>query len=191
MTPIAVVEHHLPGRVRLRIRSKRGDVPWFQSVIQHLAEHEHVDEVSANPQTASILIRHSGPADPVEALATVRHLFELRRPDPTRAPAHAARGDRLSSGVALPNATAAGLTGLGIYQLSRGQALGSAVDHFWSAYIALKALRSPAAALGFAGLGLYQLMRAKPLGSAASLFSYALMAHHMSENEAKRAETPR
>jgi hypothetical protein len=190
MAPIAIVEHQLPGRVRLRVPSKRGDPEWFRSVIEHLAGDPKVDEASANPETGSILIRHKGPVDQIEPLAPERGILDLRRIAPRAAPAP--RRDEASA-IDIPwlDAAAIGLTGLGVYQLGRGQALGMAVEHFWSAFGAFRTIGSPALTVGFAGLGLYQLMRGQVLGSAASLFFYALIARHLAhENRASGKAAP-
>jgi len=50
MIPVAYIEHQLPGRVRLRVPSRRGEVPFFEKVVRELSKH---------PQSASSLPRRS------------------------------------------------------------------------------------------------------------------------------------
>ncbi|QRM32539.1 hypothetical protein [Microvirga sp. VF16] len=178
MAPIAIVEHQLPGRARLRVSSKRGDAAWFASVIQALSRHLEIDELSADPRTGSILIRHQEPADLLELLATETSLFEIASsPDQVNP---ILSKDRTTAPLPeLLDMTALGLFGLSAYQAARGQVGGTAFEHFWSSYGSARILRSPTLALGFAGLGFYQLMRGQLIGPAASLFYYALTLHHI------------
>jgi hypothetical protein len=60
MIPAAHVDHHLPGRVRLRIPDHRGDARYFSDLVGNLQALEGVSEVVANPQTGGVLIRHPG-----------------------------------------------------------------------------------------------------------------------------------
>jgi hypothetical protein len=184
MMPTAFLEHQLPGRVRLKISSKRGDVSFFQSIVQRLVDHPDIDELSANPQTGSILILHSGDVDAIAHFAAQRGIFEMRRREPISAPARAKKStDAAALEVRPLTAAAVGLSGLGLYQITQGQPLGSAVENFWNAFGAYRILKNPALAFGLVGFGLYQLMRGQLLGSASSLFFYALVAHHIaSEN---------
>ena len=176
-SPIAIVEHQLPGRVRLRIPSKRGDTEWFRTVIHQLAEDPSVHEARANPETGSILFLHTGPVDRIALLAPDRGILDVRQP--TRAtPAPRPDGVPAIDGRLL-EAASAGFTGLGIYQLSQGRPIGNAVEHFWHAYTALRILQSPGLAMTYAALGLYQVTRGQLLGPAGSLFFYAILAHRM------------
>jgi hypothetical protein len=178
MVPTAIVEHQLPGRARLRVSSKRGDVAWFASVIGRLASHPEIDELSANPRTGSILIRHQEPVDLLELLATESSLIEIAN-NPERVRPVPSTGEASAPVPKLLDMTAVGLLGLSAYQAARGQVLGTALEHFWSAYGSVRMLRSPTLAVGFAGLGLYQLMRGQLIGPAASLFYYALTLHRI------------
>jgi hypothetical protein len=187
MAPTAIIEHQLPGRARLRISSKRGDVAWFASVIQALSRYPEIDELSANPRTGSILIRHQEPVDLLELLASEGSLMEVQTGNPGR-PSQTIHRTQIPPVVpGLVDMTVAGLGGLGIYQAARGQVAGTALEHFWSAYGSVRTLRSPTLALGFAGLGLYQLIRGQLIGPAASLLYYALAVRHLAGGDDKDA----
>jgi hypothetical protein len=184
--PTAIVEHELPGRVRLRVPSKRRDTEWFRSVIQHLANDPNVHEASANPETGGILLRHAGPVDQIALLAPDNGIVDVHRL--VRRATPAARPEVLPSGDAsLLDAAAIGLTGLGVYQLSQGRILGNAVEHFWSAYGASRTLERPGLAMTFVALGLCQLARGQLLGPAVSLFFYAGLARSMAQADGASA----
>jgi hypothetical protein len=55
--PEALLCHSSPGRLRIRIRQKRGDGAFFQRVKEALAAHFGYAEVAANPVTASLLLK--------------------------------------------------------------------------------------------------------------------------------------
>jgi hypothetical protein len=126
--------------------------------------------VTANPHTGSLLIRYAGDIATLESEAAERGLFTLHR---AKAVARRAMAEPRPAPVA---STAVGLSGLGLYQIARGRALGSASENFWNAYGAYRILGNPALALLLCGLGLWQTLRGEWLGSASALLFYALMA---------------
>jgi len=179
MVATAYLEHQLPGRTRLKIPSKRGDVPYFESVVQRLAEHPAVDELRANPDTASILISYVGEVAAIMAVAAEGGLFKIgqrEKPKVANAPRRPAR-----RAVDPPprDAAAVGLAGLAAYQISRGKLIGPASENLWNAYSAYRVLQNPGLAAAFVGLGLCQVLRGELFGSAASLFFYALRARQI------------
>jgi hypothetical protein len=185
-SPIAIVEHQLPGRVRLRIPSKRGDTEWFRTVIHQLAEDPSVHEARANPETGSILFLHTGPVDQIALLAPERGILDIQ---PPAAAASAPRPEgEFTADSRLLEAASAGFTGLGIYQLRQGRPIGNAVEHFWHAYTALRILQSPGLAMTYAALGLYQVTRGQLLGPAGSLFFYAILAHRIARGDTTAAQ---
>jgi hypothetical protein len=188
MVAKAFVAHQMPGRTRLKIPSKRGDVPYFESVVQGLAEHPAVDELKADPDTASVLIRHAGEVAAIVAMAAEGGLFELGRREASSAGDRRARAARVAVDAPSLDTAAVGLAGLGAYQVSRGKLLGTATENFWNAYGAYRVLKNPALAAGFVGLGLYQVIRGELFGSAASLFFYALLTHHIATERVSAAE---
>lgn len=173
MAPQAVVEHQLPGRARLRIPSKRGDVQWFGEVVQWLSRNPDVYELSANPKTASLLIEHEALTSLSDLLSGEPRLVEVTPASGSGSQARMRTQRGLLGSPEILDAASAGVTGLCAYQLSRGQVLGTALEHFWSAYGSHRTLQSPALVAGYAGLGLYQLTRGRIVGPAASLFYYA------------------
>ena len=77
------------------------------------------------------------------------------------------------------DAAATGLAGLALFQLARGNAIGTAAENFWNAYGAQRFLGRSEIAAGFALLGIFQLLRGELLGSASSLFFYSLIARQL------------
>jgi hypothetical protein len=183
MAATAFVEHELPGRVRLKIPSHRGDVTFFESLVRTLSDLVGIDELIANPFTGSIIIRHSGPAEPIVSRAAELDLFEIGERDEAsrRRFLPLSWADRDPRTPEILSAASLLLAGLGTYQLSQGEVLGSASENFWSAYSSSRLLESLGLATLFAGLGIYQLLNGRLLGSAASLFFYALLALRIAE----------
>ena len=172
MTSTATIEHQLPGRLRLRIPTRRGDVSFFQGIVHALSECPDVNEIDATPLTGSVLIRHSGSAQAITAAAAERKIFEVGNE-----PEKAREGAPASSGPL--DAAATGLGGLALFQLARGHAIGNAAENFWNAYGAQRILGRNEIAAGFALLGMFQLLRGELLGSASSLFFYSLVARQL------------
>src|ERR687897_1063642 len=172
MTPVAHVEHQIRGRIRLRIPSMRGDGAYFETLRQQLADRAGVVGVSANPLTGSLLVVHSGHAQVLVGEAARNRMFRLSDPEPlapsARPPGRKRRLPDLGS-----HPVAAGLSGLALYQVARGQALGSASEAFWNAYTAQKNFNDRPLSLVFVAIGLWQLATGQWLGSAAALFFYA------------------
>jgi hypothetical protein len=180
----AIVVHRLPGRIRVRIPSKRSDTSFFESVVQKLRPHPGVHELSANPRTGSLLIHHSGEAENILSLAF--ELFELD--DPGKA-SKRLRAVAKRAGLPLPailDGTAAVSASLGFYQLARGRDVGPASENFWAAFGSYRFAGSLGLAATFAALGVVQLVRGQVLSSATSLFYHALVAHNLAETERKK-----
>jgi hypothetical protein len=169
MVPSAFLEHQLPGRIRLRIPAKRGDCAFFETARQGLAANATVKEVIANPETGSLLIRYTGDIGGLATEAAERGMFTVER-----AKAGATR-PKPAAPVAPINTAALGLSGLGLYQVAQGRALGSASEIFWNAYGAYRILDNPALAVLLCGLGVWQMLRGDWLGPASALLFYALV----------------
>ncbi len=183
----AVVEHRIPGRMRLRIPRRRGDAAFFGHVAAELAEVAGVRSVRNNPVTASVLIEHGGDAAEVLQAARERHLFAATEPTGASARAVAAFDAlaRWSPGRSPPralNLAAAGLAGAELVQVARGRVVGSASENFWNAYAAYAMTGQGKVALLLGVFGLVQVMRGEVLGSATSLFLYALSARRMAQS---------
>lgn len=137
--------------------------------------------MTANPHTGSLLVRYSGDIATLESEAAERGIFTLHRAKP------ASKRVTVEPAAVTPmvvTPTAVGLSGLGLYQIARGRALGSASENFWNAYGAYRILSNPALAVLQCGLGLWQTLRGEWLGSASALLFYALVASRLA------AETP-
>jgi hypothetical protein len=173
MLPLAEVEHRIPGRMRLRVRARRGDAGFFRQAETALARVPGVRAVRATPSTGSILIEHGDEAA-VLAGARERGLFDVA--PPTQAPPARAEAP------ATLNLAAMGFAGAGLLQIARGRALGSATENLFNAHSTYFTSNQPWLAAVLAAFGLVQVARGEVLGSAVSLFLYAhslrRSAHH-------------
>lgn len=181
--PIAYVEHQIPGRLRLRIPERRGDVAFFQRVVGVLSEVPDVTELDGSPLTGSVRIRYSGTAEAIAAAAAKEGLFEIHKRDgggqPKKPPKEPASSGAPHGDAGMLDSIATGLSGLALFQVTQGQVTGSAAENFWNAYGAQRLLGRNEIAAGFVLLGLYQLLQGQWLGSASSLFFYALAARQL------------
>ena len=179
-----VVEHMMPGRVRLRFRSKRDDVAFFEELIAAISQFAAVDAIDANPRTGSVLIRHSATPDELLLFASVSGMIDpekLAPSDEDQAGNANGRGVAASGG---PSIGTLALTALAILQALRGRVLGSATEQFWHAS-RLMGMDHPAAGLALIGMGFIQLLSGRVLAPASSLFTYALI------NEAMKVPSPK
>jgi hypothetical protein len=178
--PLAEIEHRLPGRMRLRLRGKRGDAAFFQLLADRLASMEGVRAVRTNPGTASLLVEHEGGDAALLDAARERKLFEAAprgKPLAESAPLSASRAP------APLDLAAIGLAGAGLVQAARGQIVGSASENLWNAYGLYAATGRRGMSLLLVGFGLFQIARGEVLGSATSLFLYALSARRMAGHQ--------
>ncbi len=172
--PPVIVEHVLPGRIRLRFPDRRRDTAFFEQIISLLSQHPAVEEARANPLTGSLLVRHSGPIEELAGIAVQTGLIGadtlaelMKRPMPTGSWARLFVGQ----GQQLPTVA---LALLGVLQMARGRIFGPASELFWHTRELWQRGR-PFPALGLALLGLIQLSRTNLFGSATSLLFYGLM----------------
>lgn len=56
--PSAYIKHQLPGRVRLKIPQKKGDLGYFDRIAELFADYPGITQLQLNPPAASILICH-------------------------------------------------------------------------------------------------------------------------------------
>lgn len=189
--PLAVYEHRLPGRMRLRVRARQGDVGFFRWVAERLSENGEIRNVEVNATTASILILYGGDGMAVLEDARQRGLFNTAlEPDGLTSP----RAIQSSAVIATPanrtpqllELTAMGLAGAGVLQLVRGRVLGSASENLWNAYGIYALTRQTPISAVLALFGLLQVMRGEILGSAVSLFLYAFSARRMAQDSITR-----
>lgn len=176
--PLALIEHELPGRLRLRVPLRRGDRAFFQRVEARLGEAGFVRAVRGNAATGSLLLWHDGALGDLVAYARANGLFDLR-PDVPRSPRPLPRRTGMAAEPPRPSLrmlTAAGLAGLGVAQIARGRIVGPATESFWNAHRARTALGRPWLAATLAALGMYRAATGPALGSAVSLLFYAVSA---------------
>jgi hypothetical protein len=147
----AHIVHHIPGRVRLRIPKRRDDREFFADVERRLSGCDNITGVSANPTTASVLVRYEGELAPVllqAAQVGLAELLELTEDLPPVKPVEDALLDTLSQADSrilsissgAMNGRSAVLVSLlvaGLFQLWRGQLLGPAIPLLWYAAQAL------------------------------------------------------
>ncbi len=187
MTPLAYIEHQLPGRVRLRVPSRRGEVPFFEKVVRELSKHPAIRELTATPLTGSITLHYYDPLQPIAAAAADQKLFETARLEPQTSVSQSKRASRLSEGSGLADGIATGLSGLSLFQATQGSVLGSAAENLWHAFGAQRILGRPDIAATFAVLAIYQILKGQLFGSASSLFFYGLVLRQMAAMDQARA----
>lgn len=121
MTPKAYLVHKIRNRARIRVPGKRGSAEYFDRLEKELVKLRGIDEVRANPVTASLLIFHNEARgeklwEQLIRSAKVRKLFLLTKEErrtltklPTMSPPDLTRALATASGV------------FGMIQLFRGQ----------------------------------------------------------------------
>lgn len=146
MKNAAHLQHRVPGRMRLRIPQRRGDVAYFTQLARELSQVAGVLRVECNPRTTSVLVLHED--DAAEVLlehARERQLFELgdAQARPATLVQHAGAGLRLlderlqlatRGDIDIKSVILGGFVTMGIVQLYRGHIVGPAVTLFWYAY---------------------------------------------------------
>ena len=177
--PAAVVEHCIPGRMRVRIWPRQGDAGYFHRIAGALSRMDSVRNVHVNAHTGGILIMYEGDQESVLDWARTQGLFDASPiPHPVSEPANL----RSTPSLAALNIAAVGLTSAGILQLARGRILGSASENLWNAYGLFVATRQMWVPMLLTGFGVFQIARGDVLGSATSLFLYAFSAHRLAQH---------
>ena len=153
MSVQAEIVHRLPGRIRLRLRERRGDTAYFASLSEDLGGCDGVERVKANPATGSILIEFSGLAENL-ARQLGHHGVSLRpqsapaaesRPQPVAGngnarPFHLVSNQEINPMFMLGTMFAV----MGIVQTLRGKILVPAVSLLWHAMAAFRQAGTPA-----------------------------------------------
>ena len=178
-----IIEHVLPGRMRLRFREQRGSNGFFQELVQRLEQLPEVERVLANPSTGSILIFHGGSPAAIAAHAGVVE----STPSPASRP-HREAGYVWKIGGRISQPITFALYGLALYQLARGRLATNAAQQFWYAERAA-ALRQQPLALGLATLGLLQGLGGRWLAPASSFLMYALLSENARKTRRKAPTT--
>jgi hypothetical protein len=146
MAPLAHVVHRTRGRLRLRIPEHRYDAPYFTALTRRLAGLPGVRAVTANPETAGVLLRlePDPEMDPVAIIRATGQLQIVDAPPPLSPTLTGVRrtADRLDQALE-------GLTGglgdlrtlafalliiLAVRQTARGQLMAPAASLLWYAF---------------------------------------------------------
>jgi hypothetical protein len=180
--PWAKIEHHIPGRLRLRIRAKRGDLAFFHQAEALLGVAPGVSNARANAQTGSLLVEYSGNEAAVLAAARTGGLCVIEPPDVAITAQSASSRRTGAQAVSSPlDLAAMGLAGAGLIQLVRGEVVGSASENLWNAYGLYAVTRHTLPSALLVAFGLLQVARGEVLGSATSLLLYAYSAWRMAQ----------
>jgi Heavy metal associated domain 2 len=75
--PHAYISHQGPGRLRVKIPSKKGDSVYFSELKKLLTQCKGVTEYETNPVTGSVLFVHGVDIKAVMEFAEGNHLFKL------------------------------------------------------------------------------------------------------------------
>ncbi len=162
----AVIEHQMPGRLRLRIRPMRGDTAYFRRLVALISECPAVEEITANPKTGGVLIRHS-----LKESESQRLIGLVGKPAPAALDGGCPK--RSLRPVRHEEVAAACLQLLSVWQLRRGRLFGSAVEHLWHAY-QVHRLEVPHLPAVLAALALKQLAGGRLFPPAATMVMYSL-----------------
>ena len=166
-----IIEHVIPGRLRLRFRAERRNADFFRQLACHLAQLPTVERIVTNPLTGSVLIFHRGsPAEIATRAGAVQRAPSVELPDAPRRAVHTRQFSRY-----IPPPATLAFCGLALYQLARGRVANSAAQQFWYAERAAVLGQRPLA-VGMAALGLLQAFGGRWLAPASSFLMYALLA---------------
>ena len=80
--PRGVLHHHIAGRARFRIASKRRVRAYFDQLRERLEQCPTVQSVQTQPLTASVLVHYSGSLASIVEYARSHSLFAIARPTP-------------------------------------------------------------------------------------------------------------
>lgn len=144
MLPHAEITHNSPGRLRLRIRARRGRADYFAGIEEKLVQCPGIERVVTNPVTGSVLLE---PASDLAALVTfteVQQLFQLAQEPVLMAPLTQQVAERFGAlngelrkfsggGIDLGALGFIGLVTFAAVQLQRGHVLGPASTLLWYA----------------------------------------------------------
>ena len=140
MIPRALIEHRLPGRLRLKVPERKGDREWMAAAAEALTGLEAVTGVRVNALTAGILIEHRSDS-PGPLLERIREkgLFEVTAAGEDTAGAPGAQGaeaDGMLSEIHVrPHHLAgAAFLALALRQALNGNILGPAINLAYHAF---------------------------------------------------------
>jgi len=151
--PAAYIKHQLPGRVRLKIPQKKGDLGYFDRIAKLFAKFPGIAQLQLNPAAASVLICHDGMEaqfGKISEFAQTKGLFRIteqpeeetfsipHQPIATLTSAGLNRVDEslmeLSQGLIDSRSLfMLILTGLAVHQIARGNIMTPAASLLWGA----------------------------------------------------------
>ena len=151
-TPQAFLCHAVPGRTRIKVPDRRGDLAYFAGLERDLAPAPGVAHVSVRPMTGSVVILHDGEVAALAAHALDKGLFTLGDGEPQLEPVverlrgaavAADRRVRAWSGGGLDMATLMSLVLIvaALVQLRNGRLFGPASHLLWTAFGVLRMAR--------------------------------------------------
>ncbi len=140
MTPRAHVTHRIPGRIRIRLPSMRGDYEFFGRLEKEISGFPAVKSIASNPLTAGILLLHEGDAGDILAKARAMRLFDVQPAGSLQERADANLEEagrmlkRISGGAAdLNGIVIVALMALAVQQAVEGNIVAPAVTMLWYA----------------------------------------------------------
>jgi hypothetical protein len=153
MTPTGEVCHRIEGRIRIRVRERRGDAGYFAAVRSSLSGHTGIRRCEINALTGSVLVEHSLPLETLAGHAERAGLFRLAGLTPAIVPGRVLAQRNLrrldqeltlatEGEVDLATLTLAGLLAMAAVQLIRGQVLAPAATLVWYALATMHFLSS-------------------------------------------------
>jgi len=146
MAPLARVAHALPGRKRIRIDGKRGDIAYFAMLEKKLAECPGVGTVTTDPRTGTALVSHTADDSVLWGYIAEHELFQFGKNEtsvPTPARSSIAGGIRVAEHRSYAKSGKKpdirrliflAMMGMGVVQVIRGNIAIPAIAAFWYAY---------------------------------------------------------
>jgi hypothetical protein len=153
MATNAVIAHRIPGRARLLVRDKRGNIGYFSDLSESLGRLEGVQRTKTNPTTGSITLEFLGDLETILQHAEDTDLLSITESVlPERNPARGPEGSpsSLVRPMAFPINLVSGrdvnrmfmvgsvLLVVGVIQIIRGEWFPPAVSVFWMAATAFR-----------------------------------------------------
>src|SRR5918992_4993524 len=92
----AYVGHSVPGRLRIKIPSKRNDTEYFAGIRRELSNCPGVTAVDVSALTASVLVLHAADAEAIGDYAQQHGLFQVASPTSQSPSLHSQVTERLA-----------------------------------------------------------------------------------------------
>jgi hypothetical protein len=77
--PDAYVGHMISGRLRVKIPSKKGDLPYLTSLKSSFSQLQGIEKLEVNPVTGSVLFIHNLDREQIAGYAHAKGIFSLER----------------------------------------------------------------------------------------------------------------